>query len=190
MTLSKLHLIMPPPTEPVFPGTENDWIVFQNRIGLTFPVEYFAVVNTYGSGHFLDGEVKIANPFDPDYDRWVELELRTLRDRQSNFPFPIFPESGGLYPFGLDGNGNSFVWKTDGPANTWPIVCLNGEDHWEAVKYTLSDFLVRMASNSVEVDRRKFWGLFSGEVRFEPRKLPNRKGKSKKWYFRNIQEVH
>ena len=45
----------------------------------------------------------------------------TKDDYPDEVPYPLFPDSGGLYPFGIDGNGNTFLWKTEANANKWAI---------------------------------------------------------------------
>ncbi|HEV3385364.1 MAG TPA: SMI1/KNR4 family protein, partial [Gemmata sp.] len=82
MKLDRLKQLMPPPAKPIYPGSKKEWSGFQKKIGLNFPTDYFSLVNTYGSGRFLGGELKIANPFDPDDERFAELELTRLRETQ------------------------------------------------------------------------------------------------------------
>lgn len=177
MKIDKLKLLMPPPAEPVYPGSPQEWRAFQNKIGLRFPEDYFILVNAYGSGRFLAGEFKVANPFDPDDEDFANLELIRLRETKKEapgeVPYPLFPESGGLYPFGIDGNGNTFLWLTNGVTDKWAIACFNSEDYSEVVDHTLIDFLVLLATNELEINRRRFWGADFPEdqLEFIPRRL-------------------
>ena len=95
---------MPPPAQPLNRGSEKEWSAFENNIGLRFPEDDFTVVYTYGSGRFLAGEFRY-NPFEPADAASVECEFKTLCKNKKRspveFPFPVFPESGGLYPFGI-----------------------------------------------------------------------------------------
>jgi len=169
---------MPPPAEAVYRGSKKEWGAIEEKIGLRFPEDYFTLINTYGSGRFLAGEFKVANPFDPDDERFADLELTRLRETKAavpdEVPYPLFPETGGLYPFGIDGNGNTFLWITDGGSDDWAIACFNSEDYSEVVDHPFIDFLVLLASNQLNINRRKFWGSdFPGDqLQFIPRPLP------------------
>lgn len=177
MTIDKLIRLMPPPSQPLYPGSRKEWRAFQEIVGLVFPEDFYTVASTYGSGRFLAGEFKVANPFDPDDHGFADVELMRLRETKKQFPkevpYSLFPDSGGLYPFGIDGNGNTFLWKTNANSSRWPIVCFNSEDYSELTDHPLIDFLVLLASNELDIDRRKFWGNdFSHEqLEFVPRRL-------------------
>lgn len=181
MTIDDLKQLMAPPEEVVYPGSKPDWDAFQNKVGMHFPAEYYALVHTYGSGRFLAGEFKIANPFDPDDQKFAEVELTRLKEARARdakeVPFPLFPESGGLYPFGIDDNGNTFLWLTFGSTHEWPIVCFNSEDYSEVVNHTLTEFMVLLATNRLKIKRKKFWGnnVSTDQLEFVPRKLSSRR---------------
>jgi len=175
---------MPPPAEPIYPGSRKEWSAFQKKVGLRFPEEYFTLANTYGSGRFLSGEVKIANPFDPDNQSFADRELKTLRETKeiapAEVPYALFPEAGGLYPFGINGNGHTFLWLTEGGPDEWPILWYTPANYSKVVHHSLSEVLVLMASNKLKISYRHV-GTFepSGEAEFVPRQL-RRKPKSKK----------
>lgn len=177
MTIDRLTDVVPPPAEPVYSGSQQEWSAFQEKVGLTFPEEYCTISSTYGSGRFLGGELKVANPFDPDDEDFASFELTRLRETKDNYPdevpYPLFPDLGGLYPFGIDGNGNTFLWKTDASPEKWPIVCFNSEDYSEEVNHSLIQFLILLISNQLDINRRKFWGSnFSDhDLEFVPRRV-------------------
>jgi hypothetical protein len=181
MKIDALKELMPPPDEPLYPGSLKEWREFQERTGIRFPEDYFAISHTYGSGRFLAGEFKVANPFDPDDEKFSERELATLHETRStspkDVPYPLYPEQSGLYPFGIDGNGNTFLWITDDDPNAWAIACFNSEDHSESVNHSLVEFLVLLATNKLKIQRRKFWGNdFSADhLEFVPRRLPRQR---------------
>lgn len=180
MTIERLKVLMPPPAAPVFSGSVKDWAAFNDKVGLSFPEDYFALSNIYGSGRFLAGEFKIANPFDPDDEGFATRELLTMRERKASapdaVPYPIYPDPGGLYPFGIDGNGNTFLWLTDGVSDGWPIACFNSEDYSEVVNHRITEFLALLACNTLGIRRRKFWGsdFPEDQLEFIPRRVPTR----------------
>lgn len=176
MNIESLKQLIPHPAEPTFPGSQKEWIAFEKKTGLRFPEEYYTLLNIYGSGRFLGGEFKVANPFDPDDENFAEHELRRLRetkvDHPDEVPYPLFPEAGGLYPFGIDGNGNTFLWITNSSSDKWTIVCFNSEDYSETINCSLIEFLILLASNKLKINRRKFWGgdFLQDQLEFVPRK--------------------
>ncbi len=183
VTIDRLKLLMAPPAEPLYSGSRKEWGAFQKKVGLRFPEDYFTLISTYGSGRFLAGEFKIANPFDPDDEGFADAELARMRETKKDFPdevpFPLFPESGGLYPFGIDGNGNTYLWITAANPGEWAIVCFNSEDYSEAVRHPLIEFLVLLATNELAIKRRKFWGcdFTEDQMKFMPRKPPAHRGR-------------
>lgn len=182
-TIDDLKRIMSPPAEPLNRGSEKEWGAFQKRVGLRFPEDYFVVIFAYGSGGFLSGEFRVNNPFEAADAASVEREFKTLRENRQNspskFPFPVFPEQGGLYPFGIDGNGNTFSWLTRGEADEWPIVCLNPENYHEVINVSLVEFLVRMATNRLNINCQKFWGndVAEDQLEFTRRRPPAGRGR-------------
>lgn len=186
MTLDALKALMPPPSEPVYPGSKEEWEAVQKKVGFRLPSDFFALLNTYGSGRFLAGEFKVANPFDPDDKNFANKEIATMRERKEHapdaVPYPIIPEKGGLYPFGIDGNGNTFLWLTSGNPDDWKIACFNSEDYSETVKHSLTELLLLLASNKLKINRKKFWGsdFTQDHLEFIPRRLsPKNKRKPK-----------
>lgn len=186
MMIDNLKLLMPPPAEPLFAGSKKEWSAFQKKIGLKLPSDYFSVVNTYGSGHFLAGEFRVANPFDPDDEDFADLELATLSENKElspkAIPYPLYPNAGGLYPFGIDGNGNTFVWVTAGDPDEWAIACFNpSQDYCEVVHLSLITFLVQLSTSKLKINRKKFWGNEASKemLEFIPRQVrTHRKRKS------------
>ncbi|MEZ5941523.1 MAG: SMI1/KNR4 family protein [Planctomycetaceae bacterium] len=184
MGIDKLAALMPPPEDPLFNGTQEQWDRFKREVGLELPEDYFLVVTTYGSGRFLAGEFKVANPFDPDDQDFASFELTRLREMRErspeDVPFALYPEEGGLYPFGIDGNGNTFLWKTNSNPGKWEIVCFNSEDYSESVNHSLIEFLVLLATNKLDINRRKFWGsdVAADSLEYVPRRVSRKRRKT------------
>ena len=184
MTLSSLMNLIPPPAEPVYTGTRAEWDAIQDNMKIVFPKEYYEVCYVYGSGHF-SGEFLIANLFDPEARDYGFAELTRFdeaRERDPHeVPYPLYPEAGGIFPFGMDGNGNTFAWLTKGRPNQWPIVCFNSEDYSEITRHSLTEFIALLIANSLEINRSKFWGPGSKySMIFVPKQIARKKGRKGK----------
>ena len=132
---------------------------------MKLPNDLYEVGRTYGSGRFFDGELQIANPFSPTYSAWIEFEMSIMREQdpgQFRSPdgeqYTLFPEDGGLYPFGRDYNGNRFYWRTLGKPDQWPIVCRSNSYEFEEVQCSLTEFLTRLVTNELDITYRRYWG--------------------------------
>src|SRR5262249_44977111 len=80
----------------------------------------------------------------------VQLDaLRKLRQTtEPDMPYPIFPEPGGVIPWGVTDNGDVCYWKTGlADPNTWTVVVneSRGPD-WEHFKGTMTEFLSAVVS--------------------------------------------
>lgn len=190
MSVKELTGIVLPPGEPVNSGGRKEWNAAATKLGIVLPEDYYALARTYGSGKFLAGTLEIGNPFDPDYETWVDYELSKLRQYKATFPdempYNVHPEEDGLYPFGRDDNGNRFFWKTAGESDRWSIICYSrGADSWESVNHTLSDFLILLITNRLQINWSRFWGApFPEEQRVfvpqQPVTRPKRTAKRQK----------
>lgn len=123
-----VRLIPPPPPVTTFPPWEDA----QSEIGFSFPVDYRDFVDVYGKGSIDDEFFLIApslRPAEPGrsvgFAGFIEnttgglgrsvAEMRenavALDDEQA-FPYPIYPEDGGLILFALNSNGDLCFWDS------------------------------------------------------------------------------
>ncbi|MEO3855844.1 hypothetical protein [Acrocarpospora sp. B8E8] len=56
-------------------------------------------------------------------------------------PFPIYPDPGGVYPWGVTDNGDKLLWLTDPDPEKWTVVITDGGDWWH-YQGSFSEFLV------------------------------------------------
>jgi hypothetical protein len=117
---------MPPPAQPVETSGTVRWADVEQRIGTPLPDDYKQFVDEYGTGA-VAGFLWIFNPFSSH--RYVNLleqvpaELDSLRRLENEeLPFSLFPQIGGILPFGATDNGNILFWRTRGTPNNWSIV--------------------------------------------------------------------
>ncbi len=122
MAIAELKELVPPPATPFEVGTLAQWREVEAELGTALPRDYRDFVFAYGSGLFA-GLYRVYNPFAAsEYIALVAQGRRVCgynresrRSYPERFPYPYFPEPGGLLPWGNDENGNDYFWLTEGP---------------------------------------------------------------------------
>jgi hypothetical protein len=137
--LRQLH----PPTTAAAPSAD-DWGTVERELGFALPDDYKALLGLYVGGppfgewfgfyNFLNARDRAAAEKDLARLRrvreQVHEELRHvagLRGRPSSsvrasVPFPVYPEPGGLYPWGWAQDDWTFYWLCDAAANARDVV--------------------------------------------------------------------
>jgi len=139
MSVAELRALVPPPSAPVDPGSPQEWAAIEQRLGLVFPADYKEYIATYGSGAF-PGLLFVMNPmervsFTDHVTKYIQSLNGRLEATRGGFegveeyrgeprPFSIWPEPGGLFPWGSIGMDGAFIlfWLTVGAPEQWPIV--------------------------------------------------------------------
>lgn len=160
---TRITKLLPPPSKPSC--TDGDWTEVERKLGIPLPEDYQWFVSNYGIGEIgtigsSEGYLYVLSPFST-YDglnlyQGIELALTNLRRYcqdgtvKKPKPYPLlFPETGGLLPFGGTANCNYLSWRTVGPPNQWHVVvwdmdCLQLR---ELLGSTLSKFLIDTLTN-------------------------------------------
>jgi hypothetical protein len=124
--LAALTALVPPPAAPRRGDRDWDWLFAE--LGTRLPAEYVALMDTYGSGEWLEW---LAFPHPhlaegrhlPHTVRWT-TDLH--RDRRQRFPdtysYPVWPEPGGFLPFASTIDADWLAWHTVGESDDWPVV--------------------------------------------------------------------
>jgi hypothetical protein len=128
MKIDDLRAVLSPPPLPVETHGRK-WSVVEQEIGTRLPDDYKMFIEQYGSGR-INSFIWIFNPFSSNqyinlnYKIINQLEvLKTLaQDFGEKCPYPLFPQSGGLLPFGETDNGDAIYWLTRGDPNAWQVV--------------------------------------------------------------------
>jgi len=165
MSLTELLEILPVPEFPVNTGDVVAWEKIEANIGSPLPNDYKSFVVTYGSGRVADC-IYIWNPFtSTGYLNLIQRMDTTLsswriskQEYMAEFdpddpPYPIFPELGGLLPFGQTVNGDILTWETQGNPDDWTIVIqrvrsTDYEEHAMSLAQFLSNLLRRNLANT------------------------------------------
>jgi hypothetical protein len=128
MFLDLLELLLATPLPEESRPSVSDWSRLSQRLGTELPTDYRELITTLGSGcvnRFLD----VVSPF----TSFQNLEYAVSRSRAihagiievtgvDDITFPIFPQPGGLLPWGWSWNDDTFHWITNyGDPNSWPV---------------------------------------------------------------------
>jgi hypothetical protein len=157
MSIEALKKVLPPPAKPVDTGGPTpDWAAVEAKIKTPLPADYKAFVTTYGSGT-IDEYFSVFTPFAKtkrDLPTQIERQLgamRQVRDAGEKMKYPLFPEPGGLLPWGLTDNGDVFYWLTTGAPDSWTVVTNVGRGpDYEEFKMSMTDFLAGILSRKAK----------------------------------------
>lgn len=126
--LNQLREVLSPPPRPCFAG--GDWAAVECAIGTPLPADYKAFVGTFGAG-WIGRFLVIHSPFvwvahGRDVRRawadWASMYGDYAEYGGVEIPYPVFPQAGGLLPFGSLADSHSLNWLTVGEPERWPFV--------------------------------------------------------------------
>jgi hypothetical protein len=138
-------------------GRVLDWAAIERDLGLPLPTDYKQLAESFPDGHFRRF-VHLRRP-----ERWPDSRVRLLSEfalaqlegmreyretGEVEFPYPLFPEPGGVLPWGDISSPGVAFWLT-GPVepDDWPVVVATEEcDYWDRFDGTVCDFLMAVAT--------------------------------------------
>ena len=159
--LTTLAKILPPPLEPQETGTADLWPQVETELQLPMPPDYRDFVGRYGTG-CIDDFLWVDTPF--TRLRGLQLRLRSasqleafrvLKETASPdmVPYPVFPERGGVFPWGGTDNGDVLCWLTTGPPSDWTVAINESRGPmWEEYDCSMVEFLVKLLSREIRSD--------------------------------------
>jgi hypothetical protein len=143
--------------------------------GLVLPDDYKRLVGAFPHGRFKEF-VTVVRPgiLDGSPGEYLGYYAYTLDDMKryreggyGTFPHPIFPEQGGVLPWGDTNGAGMFFWLTDGDdPNAWPTVWADGDyAEWFRYDATMSQLLLRIVQEPpAEMVRAALHDLASAPV--------------------------
>jgi hypothetical protein len=116
----------------IFRGGSGDfdprWQSVEKGVGLSLPGSYKTLVDFFGASSWCDF-LHVLSPFVQGQLNLLDLGKQVLdADREtrdqfpSHYPFGLFPEQGGLFPWAFTDNGDTLYFITSGLADDWPTV--------------------------------------------------------------------
>ncbi|GAA2277767.1 MULTISPECIES: SMI1/KNR4 family protein [Kitasatospora] len=143
---SRLRALM---GEPVYIPAQVPWELAPADLGVQLPSDYRAFIDLYG-GVNLNGEWGVFTPkrnsrfldvpggmagwrFEADINLRDQVEGEEQWWDQQD-PTPVFPDPGGLLPWGSNSNHNQCCWQTTGPdPEQWPVTVFYDDrlDHFD-----------------------------------------------------------
>lgn len=159
MSIAELKALVPPPKSPFETGTSSLWKKLDKLLGLKLPQDYRDFVTTYGTGLFA-GLYRVYNPFSAmEYMSLltcIERDCKNARQMKkagvfNSSSYPIYPETGGILPWGNDENGNFYYWLTKGSPTKWSVVqnSVRG-DGFRVHSCTMTGFLVAILRREIK----------------------------------------
>jgi hypothetical protein len=95
----------------------GNWEALEAAMGLRLPTDYKAYITAYGSG-MVNNCLDIPSPLRPGEDvrRWWTNWAEFYPDvaEYVHTPYPVFPQPGGLLPFGTLRDVDILNWLTIG----------------------------------------------------------------------------
>lgn len=162
-------------------GRSYDWEAIEATLGTGLPSDYKLMAESFPEGWFRlfaevwlpDGETRLLDDFGLDImDGVRELPLDE-GDGDLDFPFPAYPEQGGLLLCGSLRVQGWVFWVTGpGDPDMWPLVLADEEyEHWERFDGPLCEFLTEVALGRFDASGFKDAYRWQGQDRID---IPSR----------------
>lgn len=130
-SVDDLASLVPPPDTPV--AGDGDWLAVEASLGVPIPGDFKDLLRRYGLGQFDD--IALLTPFAPSGKEFADLVGRAhsllptfaqhREEWPDDFPYPLYPEPGGLLEWATTGNGDSLCWLVSDDPDLWPVVVWN-----------------------------------------------------------------
>jgi hypothetical protein len=103
------------------------WLAVEEEYGLRFPGSYKTMIEEFGVSSW-DDFLHIFSPFSEEANlrdfvaRTLDAERISRLSFPSHYPLPLYPEAGGLFPWAVTDNGDTFYFITAAEPDDWPTV--------------------------------------------------------------------
>lgn len=158
MDLCELIKLLPPPAKPVDAPTHAIWHSVERKLRLVMPGDYKQFISTYGVG-CIDGFLWVFSPASENVYLNLSSQildgaetLRQLRDDwREDISYPIYPDPGGVVPWGGTDNGHTLYWM--GGTHESSIVVQDARTpEWCSFRMSITGFLIALLSRRISVD--------------------------------------
>ncbi|WP_370949005.1 SMI1/KNR4 family protein [Amycolatopsis sp. cg5] len=152
---------------------EVDWAAVERELGLALPSDYKELLTRFPSGAYRSA-IEVENPAQSADElagakRHNEEFLEIFADPDTGYlsgvPYVLFPEPGGLYPWGSTDSGGTFWWITESAdPDTWRVA-YNDRDNWHEHSGPMSKVIHEILVSTGEDNILK-WDLSGKPVEF------------------------
>lgn len=157
MVIDSLLTILKTPNEPRETGSAQGWGDANSRIGEVLPGDYMKFIELYGTGEIANW-LTVLNPFAPNRHQNLFVAgfefLAALSEVKTEFPeevpFPLYYELGGLLPWGISIDGDTFCWSTRGLSGHWTVTIIGRGTGNEEFPMPMTQFLFEALSGKIE----------------------------------------
>jgi hypothetical protein len=133
-------------------GDRFDWPAVEVSVGLPLPGDYKALLETFPDGTF-GGLIRPNRPGDDGHQTTEFLgyyayrlgDMREWREAgYGTYPYPIFPEPGGVLPWATGPRGEPICWLTeDDDPDRWPVILTDADfTRWHRFPGSACEFLL------------------------------------------------
>ncbi len=160
MSLINLKNVLEPPVNPSMTDNRTGWSELEAVLGVSLPQDYKDYISTYGTGG-IDNFIWILTPFDQDENvnfliRSEEMREAYLESKQQfpeDFKHCVFPEAGGILPWGYTDNGDELYWKTTEDEKMWTtIIYESRSSQYYEYPMSMTEFLFGILSRNLVCD--------------------------------------
>jgi hypothetical protein len=147
-----------------------DWAAVESDLGSRLPADYKLLAESFPDGWFRRF-VRMQPPervhdYDQSLSEFASGQLEALREFRAtgevSFPYPLFPEPGGVLPWGYIWSPGLAFWLTGpGDPDDWPVAVAAEEfEYWDRFDGTMCEFLTEVAAARYAAS-----GFFEGPFR-------------------------
>lgn len=148
MYLEKLKSILKIPNQIYNIGNEKDWLRFQQKYKLNFPIQYVQFINTYGTGS-INNFLWILTPYEENKEINIFQRANIMHESyeymKNMFPgefyYNIYPDEGGLLPWGYTDNGDELYFDLN---NNTIVVMETRYSNFYEYKMGMIEFLYKL----------------------------------------------
>ena len=174
MYMDKLKAILKLPEIIYNKGNDQKWIVFQKNYNCKFPSEYKKFIDTYGTGSINDF-LWILTPYESNKEINLFHKAEVMRTSYNymkdmfpgDFNYSIYPEEGGLLPWGYTDNGDELFFDLK---NEFIVVIETRYSDVYKYKMGMVEFLYKLFTKKIKCNAFPD-DFISGEVEYNSIKL-------------------
>ncbi|SHF13683.1 SMI1/KNR4 family protein [Streptoalloteichus hindustanus] len=153
----------------------GDWLTVERGLGTPLPSDYKELFSRFPSGVFRNS-VRVFSPVEDD-DGWLPFKanvdevLEVIGDEDLEYlesvDYRLFPEPGGLLPWGDDLQGGMFFWLTQSanPDEWWTAYYNQSMDEWREHSGPMTKVILEVLTNEGD-DNIMHWNLNKVPVNF------------------------